>query len=603
MWRLVPANPILVRVVNAGGRRLQHLWIRIAYLAVLTAAVSIGVIFAQSAGAGNPSLADLAKSATNVFKWVSSIQLLMVCILAPIFTAAAITQEKDAQTFNILLSTPLTNGQIVMGSLLSRLYFVFVLLLAGIPLFCIMMVYGGVTGDKIFLSIALAGCTAALTGSLAIAISVIRVGTGKTIFSFYLAIALYLAAMYSLSSWTKLIPPEATPAPGAYDRMSWLAAFHPFLSLWVVLGKTPAPDFGAVAHYGWPFSYWLAYPEISYIVMTLCTSMLLVVASLAFVRRSAKEGEPTLFNRLFAGRSGSIAEHGAERTRQPRHVGRNPVAWREAAIGAAGGGTVARYSMLGLGFVVGLVILVYYGRGSMVQATARQWLFGIVGVELGITLFVATATAATSMTREKESNTLGLLLTTPITSGQIIWGKIKGLIWFSTPMLAVPYATVVLFVFVDLLKGRMGRASVVNWECLLSLPLLLLAFTAVACMIGLQRSIVQKRTLAAVFSSGAILIVAIGIFSFCASMVISSSEEVAAAIMPFTPYYAIFVSIDPARALTEGGSVLTGRNLVLCRTVAFVASIAATIIYGAIGYGLHSHMVRNFDMIIRKQTA
>ena len=147
LWRLVPANPILVRVVHAGGRRLQHLWIRIGYLAVLMCAVSIGVVVAQSGGSS--SLTALAKSATQVFKVVSSLQLLMVCILAPVFTAAAITQEKNSQTFNILLATPLTNGQIVLGSLLSRLYFVFVLLLAGIPLFCIMMVYGGVTGDKI----------------------------------------------------------------------------------------------------------------------------------------------------------------------------------------------------------------------------------------------------------------------------------------------------------------------------------------------------------------------------------------------------------------------------------------------------------------------
>ena len=107
----------------------------------------VGVFAAQTSGA--TSLADLAKEATRVFKYISIIQLLMVCVLAPVFTAAAITQEKDAQTYSILLSTPLSNGQIVLGSLLSRLFFVCVLLLAGIPLFCIMMVYGGVTGSRL----------------------------------------------------------------------------------------------------------------------------------------------------------------------------------------------------------------------------------------------------------------------------------------------------------------------------------------------------------------------------------------------------------------------------------------------------------------------
>ena len=79
-WRLVPANPILVRVIHAGGRRVRHLWIRILYLSVLAIAVVIGVIVAQSSGGG--SLADLAKQATRVFQTVSLIQLLMVCVLA-----------------------------------------------------------------------------------------------------------------------------------------------------------------------------------------------------------------------------------------------------------------------------------------------------------------------------------------------------------------------------------------------------------------------------------------------------------------------------------------------------------------------------------------
>ncbi len=64
---------------------------------------------------------------------MSYLQLGLVALLSPIFTAGAITQEKDSQTYDILLSTPLTNGQIVLGSLLSRVFFVIALLVSGIP--------------------------------------------------------------------------------------------------------------------------------------------------------------------------------------------------------------------------------------------------------------------------------------------------------------------------------------------------------------------------------------------------------------------------------------------------------------------------------------
>ncbi|MFQ5501078.1 MAG: ABC transporter permease subunit [Phycisphaerae bacterium] len=610
-WRLVPANPILVRVVSGGGKRMQHLLIRVGYLAVLAVAVIIGVLVTQTGGS---SLAELAKEATNVFKYLSIIQLAMVCVIAPVFAAAAITQEKDSQTYNILLSTPLTNGQIVLGSLLSRLFFVFALLLAGIPLFCVMMVYGGITGDKIALAITLAGATALLTGTLAITISVIKIGTGRTIFSFYLAIAIYLIVIYLLSFWPGTIPAEAAPAPGQSARMSWLAAFHPFLSLGVALGETPAPEIGVVLHRGFPSAWLLAYPHYSYIAMTVLISTLLILVSLFFVRRSAKEGEATLLSRIFrrdlVGAGGHPGSEEDSRTRKPRRVSRNPITWRESVTSAAaGGGAVGRYLLISVGMIVALALLIFYATGSLTTAETRVWLFGVVVAELMIALFVATTTAATSMTREKESNTMELLLATPMTSKTIITGKIWGLVHAAGPMLLLPYTAIALFLFWDLVTGKLFGAKanpVVNVEALITLPILLIAFTSFACMIGLMYSINSKKTIAAVFTSMAIVILVFGLTGGCASIVRTSASGgiMTAAFMPLTPFTACYMVIDPALAASRDGiTPLAGSGLGACRIVAGIAALCAAGVYFLIGIQLRSHMVRNFDMIIRKQTA
>ena len=605
-WRLVPANPILVRVVSAGGKRVRHLWIRLLYLVALTVAVAFGVLFTYEGGGS--SLADLAKNATVVFKYLSLLQLLMVSVIAPVFAAAAITQEKDSQTYSILLSTPLTNGQIVLGSLLSRLYFVFVLLFAGIPLFCIMMVYGGVTGDKIALAIALAGATALLTGTLAIVISVIKIGTGRTVFSFYLAIAVYLITVYSLASVSSLIPAEAVPAPGQIERMSWLAAFHPFLSLQVVLGETPAPEYGAVTHYGFPGPYLLAYPHYSYIILSGLISAVLITVSLFFVRRSAKEGEATLWSRLFS-RRGRPEDHddSGGRTRKPRHVKKNPITWRESVTGAAaGGGALVRYLMLGIGLCMAIVLLIFHGTGELTLGETRAWLYGLVAVELGIALFIATTTAATSMTREKESNTLELVLATPLTSAKIITGKIWGLVYSAGPMLLVPYLSVALFLCFDLVTGRLfNKQAVVNWEVLITLPVLLIAFTAFACMVGLQASLKSRKTMGAVFTSMGIVIAVFGLTGTCAFALLSNAEaeELTAAFMPLTPFTAPYIAIDPEKALSTGLGVARPTKLNFCRMIAFIASFCSAGVYFLIGISMHRSMVRNFDMTIRKQTA
>ncbi len=606
-WRLAPANPILVRVVSAGGKRIRHLWIRGVYLAVLAAAVIIGVMLMQTGGSG--SLAELAKNATQVFKYVSLLQLGMVCVLAPVFAAAAITQEKDSQTFNILLSTPLSNGQIVLGSLLSRLYFVFVLLLAGIPLFCIMMVYGGVTGDKIALSIALAGATALLTGTLAITISVIKIGTGRTVFSFYLAIAVYLIVVYSLAQVPALIPPQARPAPGEIARMSWLAAFHPFLALWVALGQTPAPDFGAVAHYGFPHKYLLAYPHYSYVVMSTLVSGLLILLSLFFVRRSTREGESSWLGGLLPSKGRRCPDDAAGdpddtggRHRRPRHVSRNPIAWRESVSSAsAAGGATVRYLMVGIGVCIALVLLIYYATGSLTAVLARNWLYGVVAVEIGIALFVATTTAATSMTREKESNTIELVLATPLTSSQIIWGKIRGLIVAAWPMLLAPYLTILLFALYDLVKGELlGGDPVVFAEALLTLPILMVAFTAFVCVVGLRMSINQRKTLSAVFMSMLVLLVVFGVTGGCGAILLNagSGELLTSALLPLGPFYAPMMVIDPAGTLAVKSDALTA-----CRIIAFIAACCSAAVYAVVVLSLHKGMVRQFDMTIRKQMA
>ena len=138
-WRLIPANPILLRVVQTKSKRRFDMFVRCGYLGLLVAIVIFAI-----AGNSSGNLDDLAKTSAQLFQTLSYCQLALVCFLAPIFTAGAITQEKDSQTYDILLATPLNNGQILFGSMLSRLFFIVALLVSGIPIFSITQIFGGV---------------------------------------------------------------------------------------------------------------------------------------------------------------------------------------------------------------------------------------------------------------------------------------------------------------------------------------------------------------------------------------------------------------------------------------------------------------------------
>ncbi len=591
VWQLLPANPILLRVVHGASRRVRHLWIRVTYLTALLSVVLFSLVASMSGQSS--SLTELAKSASQTFMWASITQLSLMCFLAPVFTASAITQERDAQTFNILLSTPLTSAQIVFGSLMSRLYFVLMLLVAGLPIFLMTMVYGGVTTQQVFESFVLSGSTAILTGALAIFIAMTRAGTRNTIFSFYLIIGLYLLAGYLLGQWPNTWV-DASPLNLSGQRMSWLTPLHPFLALDVSLNRIYPPPYSHLANYSSLSRFALAYPATTYVIWTTLLALLMTVLSIFFVRRGIKTGEPTVVSRLF--QRFSKKTYG-DKTRTPRTVWSNPVAWREAKT-QKGSSALMRWSLILGGLAGAIVLFVYHAKGTFSATQIRPWLAALVVVQFALALLIATNTAATSMTKEKESKTMDIMLTTPVTSKYILWGKLRGLVSFAAPLLIGPVLVLMGFG----LYGLGSSAPPAVWlETGFELAAMLTIYTACACVIGLRISLASKRNMTAIMYSVGLLIVLCGVsFYIGDSIVKSSGGEFGAAIAPFTPFTAIWYLIDMS-ALFDTTKSFTA-NAHSARTAALIGTVFAVVVYTFVVWNVYNGLVRNFDMIMRKQT-
>jgi len=74
----------------------------------------------------------------SMWIWCVSIQYTLVCLIAPVITANCITQEKEQQTWEMLVFTRLKPGEIILGKLFSRLAVIFLVLALFFPLtaFC-----------------------------------------------------------------------------------------------------------------------------------------------------------------------------------------------------------------------------------------------------------------------------------------------------------------------------------------------------------------------------------------------------------------------------------------------------------------------------------
>ena len=293
-YRLLPANPILIRVVDSGGKRRRDLFIRCIYLGLLVGLVLVAILSSGDASSST-DLSTLAKTSSKIFQQMSYLQLGLVALLAPIFTAGAITQEKDSQTYDILLATPLSNGQIVLGSLMSRLFFIVALLVSGIPIFSITQIFGGVAIRSIVLSFGIATATAFMTGALAMAIATFKVGTRRTIFSFYLFIVAYLGSMIVLDTFSQFHPiigVDAHTGAAIAAKTSWLTGLNPFLAL-RTLFNDPAyvpPNLESLPEdlRRWPVGWLLSNPASFYVSFMFLLSFLLVMPSIILLRRMAQ---------------------------------------------------------------------------------------------------------------------------------------------------------------------------------------------------------------------------------------------------------------------------------------------------------------------------
>src|SRR5262245_10286217 len=114
------------------------------------------------------SLQDAASFASRFAMAMLQAILLAVVAMAPASAAAAIAEEKERQTLPLLLTTPLSDREIVLGKAAGRLIFVLAAAAGGIPVLMGTMLFGGV--DIRFL---LTGCVLiASTAILATAIGI-----------------------------------------------------------------------------------------------------------------------------------------------------------------------------------------------------------------------------------------------------------------------------------------------------------------------------------------------------------------------------------------------------------------------------------------------
>ena len=147
-------GPVLWYDMIRTARRWQFLAARMGYGLVLAGAWFFFLTdflsrFSNVWSEGLPP-ALIAELVWGFFIVYMVIQLLAMVVVPPVYTAGAITEEKETGTLQYLFVTDLSSGDIVLGKLFSRLLNLGLFLLTGLPILSLIQLLGGLPTDLLW---------------------------------------------------------------------------------------------------------------------------------------------------------------------------------------------------------------------------------------------------------------------------------------------------------------------------------------------------------------------------------------------------------------------------------------------------------------------
>ena len=522
---------LFTREVVASSRRTRHYYMRCGY------PVALFVLFwtcwqEMIGGQRIVSVGDLARFGSLLFQILAFVQLGAVLFLSPLSVAGSVAQEKDRRTLVLLLMTELRNHELVLGKLLSGLLPVGTILLAAFPLFALCLLMGGVSAGQLVSVFLITGAAALGMGSVGVTIAFWREKTFQTLALVVLSVVLFLLGSELLS---------ITEIQGSFQGVA--ERISPRAAILAVFEQDPS-DFN---QWSWKT---LGHPCVGFCLWMLVLSGLLNLVSMAGIRRWNPSSESRAFDKNTEARDedrkyvlartahgesdfpesitalGDPAQATVSRLLESRDVRKytkrlpsrtvwvNPILWREMRTRAYGSRTyfiTAAYVLLFLTLCFYLSVAEEIGSRSRLLPVPALALVVVTVVSL----LLINAQATTSVSSERDSRSLELLLVTDVTPPEFVYGKISGAFFNCKWILLSPILMVAGFWWLN-------RISLENCGYLVIGLLILYVFAAV---LGIHSGLTFSNSRVAIANSlGTVFFLFVGIF-VCINLVIAAGSS------------------------------------------------------------------------------
>ena len=147
-------GPVFDKELRVSSRQRRNYFLRFAYIFILM--IILMLIWGRVSyyrGSSVLQVSRLAQAGRNIVIYIVWFQFCAVQLIAVVMLSNSISDEIYHKTLGVLITTPITSTQIVIGKLLSKLLQIILLLAISLPLLAIIRIFGGVPWNFIISSL------------------------------------------------------------------------------------------------------------------------------------------------------------------------------------------------------------------------------------------------------------------------------------------------------------------------------------------------------------------------------------------------------------------------------------------------------------------
>src|SRR5262249_20072047 len=137
-------GPVFRYELDAMARRKRTFVVRVMYGLLLLVFFCIPLYLSGLSKAAELAHHELARLVEECWGSIIEAQALAVLILTPALVAGSLAQERASGKMDLLVASPLSSLEIILGKLAARYVVVVMIVALALPVLCILSLFGGV---------------------------------------------------------------------------------------------------------------------------------------------------------------------------------------------------------------------------------------------------------------------------------------------------------------------------------------------------------------------------------------------------------------------------------------------------------------------------